>query len=108
MCSRGRSATCEDDQGGDPELTMSIRKSVIINEYEFDKVNPNDTILTMTPLESNSKEVAHHILMHVNSDGSGGGAATLKGLIGSDRAGGGAGTRLELRLRHNQTAPGRT
>ena len=50
-----RSATCEDGQGGDLELTTTIRKSVIINEYESDKVSPNDTILTMTPLESSRK-----------------------------------------------------
>ena len=51
----GRSATCEDGQGGDPELTTTIRKSVIINEFESDKFNPNDTILTMTPTESSRK-----------------------------------------------------
>ena len=34
---------------------MTIRKSVIINEYESDKINLNDTILTMTPLESSRK-----------------------------------------------------
>ena len=55
MCSRRRSATCEDDQGGDPELTKTIGKSVIINEYDSHKINPNDTILTMTPLESSRK-----------------------------------------------------
>ena len=31
---------CEDDHRGDPELTMTIRKSVIINEYESDQINP--------------------------------------------------------------------
>ena len=39
-------ATCEDGQGGDPELTTTIRTSVSINEYESDKASPNDTILT--------------------------------------------------------------
>ena len=39
----------------DPELTMTIRKSVVINEYGFDKVNPNDTVLTVKPLESSKK-----------------------------------------------------
>ena len=34
---------------------VTIRKGVIINEYESDKINPNDTILTMTPLESSRK-----------------------------------------------------
>ena len=41
------------------EVTQSspwtIRKSVIITEYESDKINPNDTILIMTPLESSRK-----------------------------------------------------
>ena len=50
-----RSATCEDGQGGDPEVTTTVRKSVIINEYESDKASSNDTILTTTPLESNRK-----------------------------------------------------
>ena len=54
-CSRSRFATCEDGHGGDPELTTTIRKSVIINEYEFGMASPNDTILTMTPLESSRK-----------------------------------------------------
>ena len=34
---------------------MTIRKSVIITEFESDKFNPNDTILTMTPTESSRK-----------------------------------------------------
>ena len=42
-------------EGGDPELTTTIRKSVIINEYDSDKASPNDTILTTTPLESSRK-----------------------------------------------------
>ena len=52
-----RSTNSGHGQGGDPELTMTIRKSVIINEYESDKINPSDTILTMTPLESSRKEM---------------------------------------------------
>ena len=36
---------------------MTIRKNVIINEYESDKINPNDTILTMTPLESRVNQI---------------------------------------------------
>ena len=55
MCSRSRSATCEDGQGSDPELTTTIRNSVVINEYQSDMVTPNDTILTMTPAESSRK-----------------------------------------------------
>ena len=55
--SRSRSATCEDDQGGDAELSMTIRKNVIIKEYESDTINPNDTILTMNLLESSRKEM---------------------------------------------------
>ena len=50
-----RSATCEDGQGGDQELTKTIRTSIIINEYESNKASPNDTILTTTPVESSRK-----------------------------------------------------
>ena len=56
MCSRCRSAACEDGQGGDPEVTTTIRKSVIINEYESHKASQNDTILTITSLESAGRE----------------------------------------------------
>ena len=55
VAARGRSATCEDGQGEDPELTTTIRKSVIINGYESDKASPKDTIRTTTPLESSRK-----------------------------------------------------
>ena len=55
LLQQGRSATCEDGQGGDPEVTTTVRKNVIINEYESDKASPNDTILTTTPFESNRK-----------------------------------------------------
>ena len=48
-------ATCEDGQGGDPELTTTIRKSVNIPEYESDKINSNDPILTMTSTASSRK-----------------------------------------------------
>ena len=34
---------------------MTVRKSVIIDEYESDKASRNDTVLTMTSLESRRK-----------------------------------------------------
>ena len=48
-------ATCEDGQEGDPERTTTVRKSVSITEYESDKINSNDPILTMTSKESSRK-----------------------------------------------------
>ena len=54
-CSRSGSATREGGQGGDPELTTTIRKSVTTNECYSEKFNPIDTFLTMTPLESGRK-----------------------------------------------------
>ena len=48
-------STCKDGQGGDSELTTTIRKSVNITEYESDKINSNDPILTMTSTKSRRK-----------------------------------------------------
>ena len=46
------SSTCGVGQGGDPELTTTIRKSAIINEHVSGKAIPNGTLLTATDLEN--------------------------------------------------------
>ena len=59
-----RSATCEDGQGGDPELTTTIRKSVIINvgiQQERKKVTDLQLETSTEDLDNVHKEVMQDI-----------------------------------------------